>query len=182
MSKVKKIILSAILLAILIVLARFLSIKTPIIRISFGFIPVMLSAVWLGPKWSTLIGGLGDLIGALLFPSGPFFPGYTLSSILSGLIYGLIIYKNPSKKYTDKQFIIRLIVSVFLVLLVVNGVLNTLWIYVTAKEGTTIIASQRILKQFVMFPIQIIVIFILERVLRKPFEKYILDKEETVND
>lgn len=51
----KKILLAAFLLASLVVLARFVSIKTPIIRISFGFIPLILSAIWLGPKWSSLI-------------------------------------------------------------------------------------------------------------------------------
>lgn len=80
MRKNKKIILSAILLALLIILSRFLSIKTPIMRISFEFVPTMLCAIWLGPKWTILIKVLGDLIGATLFPSGAFFIGYTISA------------------------------------------------------------------------------------------------------
>ncbi len=47
MSKLKKIVLSALLLALLIVLSRFLSIKTPLLVISFSFIPIMLSAMLL---------------------------------------------------------------------------------------------------------------------------------------
>ena len=50
MSKNKKIILSSILLALLIILSRILSIKTPIMKISFAFIPTMLCAIWLGPN------------------------------------------------------------------------------------------------------------------------------------
>lgn len=46
-SKLKKIILSAMLLAILIVLSRFLSIKTSILVISFAFVPIMIAAIYL---------------------------------------------------------------------------------------------------------------------------------------
>ena len=87
MSKNKKIILTAILLAMLIILSRFLSIKTPITKISFAFIPTMLCAVWLGPKWTVLLNVLGDVIGATLFPTGPYFIGYTISTAIAGFIY-----------------------------------------------------------------------------------------------
>lgn len=50
MSKNKKVILAALLLAMEIVLSRFLSIKTPILKISFAFIPIMLCAIWLRTK------------------------------------------------------------------------------------------------------------------------------------
>ena len=64
MSKIKKIVISGLLLALLIVLSRFVSIKTQILVISFSFMPIIMSAIWLGPKYSTLIAMLGDLICA----------------------------------------------------------------------------------------------------------------------
>ena len=63
MSKTKKIILSGLLLGILIVLSRFVSIKTPILVISLSFLPIMISAYILVPFNSCLIEALGDLIG-----------------------------------------------------------------------------------------------------------------------
>ena len=83
MSKSKKIIITAVLLAMLIVLSRFLSIKTPILKISFGFVPTMLCAIWLGAKWTVLLNVLGDVIGATLFPTGPYFIGYTISTAIA---------------------------------------------------------------------------------------------------
>ncbi len=50
LTKSKKIILSAMLLSILLVLSRFLSIKSPIIKISFSFIPMMLARNIFGTK------------------------------------------------------------------------------------------------------------------------------------
>lgn len=173
MSKNKKIILSALLLATLIILSRFLSIKTPIVKISFSFVPTMLCAIWLGPKWTILINVLGDLIGATLFPSGAFFIGYTISTAASGLIYGLLLYKKEEDTYSEKQFVIRTILSVILVTAIVNIGLNTLWLNITSGKAFMVLMASRLVKELVMIPIKVITIIFLERVLRKPFNKYL---------
>ena len=173
MSKNKKIILTAVLLAIQIILSRFLSIKTPILKISFAFIPSMLCAIWLGAKWTVLLNVLGDIIGATLFPTGAFFIGYTISTAISGLIYGLLLYKKENSSYTDKQFIIRLIISVILVTCISNIGLNTLWISITTGKAFIVLLGTRIVKELIMIPIQIVVIFFIEKALRKPFDTYI---------
>lgn len=173
MSKNKKIILTAILLATLIILSRFLSIKTPILIISFAFIPTMLCAIWLGPKWTILLNVLGDLIGATVFPTGAFFIGYTISTAISGLIYGLLLYKKEDNSYTDKQFLIKLIISVIVVSCISNIGLNTLWLSITTGKAFIVLLGARIIKEIVMIPIQIVVILFVERMLREPFDTYI---------
>lgn len=178
MSKNKKIILTAILLATLIILSRFLSIKTPILIISFAFIPTMLCAIWLGPKWTILLNVLGDLIGATVFPTGAFFIGYTISTAISGLIYGLLLYKKEDNSYTDRQFLIRLIISVIVVSCISNIGLNTLWLSITTGKAFIVLLGARIIKEIVMIPIQIVVILFVERMLREPFDTYI----RSIND
>lgn len=143
----KKIILTAILLALLIILSRFLSIKTPILKISFAFVPTMLCAVWLGPKWTILLNVLGDVIGATLFPTGPYFVGYTISTAVAALIYGLLLYKKSSDTYNNKQFLIRLVLSTLLVAVIVNMGLNTLWSAITTGKAFWVLLSTRIVKQ-----------------------------------
>lgn len=178
MRKNKKIILSAILLAMLIILSRFLSVKTPIIKISFAFVPTMLCAIWLGPKWTILLNVLGDIIGATLFPTGPYFVGYTISTALAGLIYGLFLYQNPEKPYTTKSFIIRLIFSSILVAVIVNMGLNTLWTMITTGKAFFVLLSARIANQLIMIPIHVIVILFLSKVLEKPFDKYVRSEND----
>ncbi len=178
MSKNKKIIITAILLAMLIILSRFLSIKTPILKISFAFVPTMLCAIWLGPKWTVLLNVLGDVIGATLFPTGPYFIGYTISTAIAGLIYGLLIYKKEINSFTNKEFIIRVIISVILVSIIVNMGLNTLWTSITSGKAFQVLFVTRIVKQIVMIPIHIIVILFLERMLRGQFDKYIRSEDD----
>ena len=173
MRKNKKIILSAILLALLIILSRFLSVKTPIIKISFSFVPTMLCAIWLGPKWTVLINVLGDLIGATLFPSGAFFAGYTVSTAIAAFIYGILLYKKEPDTFTDKQFILRTIISVLLVTVIVNMGLNTLWTSITSGKAFMVLFATRVVNQLIMVPIHIVVILFIEKLLRKPFDKYI---------
>lgn len=169
----KKIILTAILLALLIILSRFLSVKTPIMKISFAFVPTMLCAVWLGPKWTILLNVLGDVIGATLFPTGPYFVGYTISTAIAGLIYGLLLYKKEGKEYSDIHFLVRLIIATSLVAVICNMGLNTLWSVITTGKAFWVLLSARIVKQLIMIPIHVVVIFFLEKVLRKPFDKYV---------
>ena len=178
MTKNKKIILSALLLALLIVLSRFLSVKTPIIKISFGFVPTMLCAIWLGPKYSVTINVLADIIGATLFPTGPYFIGYTISTAVAGLIYGLILHKKTSDAYNNKQFIIRLVISTTLVAVISNMLLNTLWVSITGGKAFMVLLWIRIPKQLLMIPIHVIIIFAIENVLRKPFDKYLRSEND----
>ena len=102
--KIKKIIISALLLAASIVINRFLSINTSILSIGFTFVPLMLAGILLGWKYSLVIAGLSDLIGALLFPFGTYFVGYTISSCLTGLVYGLMLYQKDFQ--INKKFFI----------------------------------------------------------------------------
>lgn len=173
MSKIKKIILSSMLLALLILLSRFASIKTQYLVISFSFIPIIMCAIWLGPKYSTLIAMLGDLIGAILFPFGPYFFGYTLSQALIGFVYGMFLYKK-GEELSTKQLVIRLTISSLIVLILINVFLTSFWLHIQYGKAYVAILSGRILTQVCMFPIQIIVILALEKYTRPIVKKYLI--------
>ena len=95
-NKLYKIVSAALLVAIEIIISRFLGIATPIVKISFSFIPLSILAVMYGPVYSCVGAGLADFIGAILFPIGPYFPGYTVTAALTGLTYGFFLYKRKN--------------------------------------------------------------------------------------
>ncbi len=180
LTKSKKIILSAMLLSILLILSRFLSIKTTFLVISFSFIPMMLSGIYLGPKYAMIICGLGDLIGAILFPFGAYFPGFTISAALMGFVYGIFLYKKPGEERKDIKFIIQLILSNIIVLGVIKIFLESVFLNVLYGKAYLAVVASRVTTQLIMFPIQIIVIYILEKTLI-PFVNKFLYKEEKMN-
>ncbi len=178
MSKLKKIILSGILLALFIVLNRFISIKTPLLIISFAYVPIIMSAIWLGPKYSTLIAALGDFLAAILFPIGTYFPGFTLSAALSGFIYGIFLYKKPGEKVSNKKFLLKLVISNLIVLSVIEVFIVSLWLKIMYGKAYLVVISSRVLAQVIMLPIRIVTIFALEKLTRPIVNNYLYEGEE----
>jgi ECF transporter S component (folate family) len=158
MPKVKKIVLGALLLAVLIIFERLVSVHTPVLRVSFAYVPIMLSGIFLGPAFAGGIAALGDVIGALLFPKGAFFPGYTLSALLTGVIYGLFLYRTKS----NRAFLARLIIANALVLVFIHTGLTSLWIAITLKRAFSVFAAPRIVSAALLFPIQVSTMYFLK--------------------
>ena len=180
LTKSKKIILSAMLLSILIVLSRFFSIKSSFLVISFSFIPIMLAGIYLGPKYAAIIAGLGDLIGAILFPFGAYFPGFTISSVIIGFIYGMLLYKKPEENRKDLKFIIQLIISSIIVLGGIKILLESVFLNVLYGKAYLAIVASRVVTELIMIPVQVVTMFVLEKALR-PFAKKYLYKEEKIS-
>lgn len=90
----KKLAISALLLASDVILTRVLAFNTPIMKIGLGFAATALCAMLYGPWWAAGVAALGDVLGALLFPTGLFFPGFTLTAACTGLLFGLCLYRR----------------------------------------------------------------------------------------
>lgn len=175
-STTKKVILSALLLATFIILDRLLTINMQFLAINLSLIPIMLAGMILGSKQAIIIGALGDLIGAIFWPFGAYFPGFTISLALSGLIYGIFLYKNPNKE--KKNFIIKAIISNLLVLVLINLILNSLWLKIMYGQAFVYYISVRAITQIVLFPIYTISIILLEKSLRNRIKKYLYEEKE----
>lgn len=85
----------AVLVALDIVLSRFGSINLWNTRIGFGFVPIVVAGMLLGPFKAALTAGVADVIGALLVPTGAFFPGLTVTAVLRGILYGIMLKIIP---------------------------------------------------------------------------------------
>lgn len=148
---VKKLIQISLLIAIEVILTRFCSIQTPIVRIGFGFLPIAIVAMMYGPLSAGIAYVIGDLLGMFLFSSGGYFPGFTLTAFLTGLTYGVFLYK---KTVTWP----RILGAVLTVCLVLNLGLDTYWLSIMMGQGYLALLPVRILKQFIMVPIQTLII------------------------
>lgn len=176
--KSKKIILTGLFIAIYVILNRFVTINTQIVTINISMVAIMLAAILLGPKYSIAVGAFGDFIGAILFPFGPYFPGFTFSMGLAGLIYGVLLYKKPNKKRSQKEFIIRVIVSNILVIGLVSLLLDSLWISILYKKAFFVFVGTRIVTKTLLLPILVTVMIAVERAIRPFVIKYLYEKEE----
>ncbi|MBR3992932.1 MAG: folate family ECF transporter S component [Anaerotignum sp.] len=120
MSRTHRLVLMAMLAAVQIVLSRFLSINLWNLKIGFAFVPIALAGMLLGPVGAGLTGVVADLIGATLFPSGAFFPGFTLTAFITAFGYGFFLQK--------KQDMPHILAAVLFSEIAGTILLNTLWI------------------------------------------------------
>ena len=120
LSPTHRLVLMAMLAAVQIVLSRFLSINLWNLKIGFSFVPIALAGMLLGPFVAGLTGAVADIVGATLFPSGVFFPGFTLTAFLTAFGYGCFLYKKPDMTHILGAVLFSEIIGTLL--------LNTLWL------------------------------------------------------
>ena len=140
----------ALLIAMEIIFTRFLSINTPLLRIGFGFLPIAIVGIMHGPLWAGAAAGIADLIGVFMAGSAAFFPGFTLTAVLTGVIYGLLLYHNNSWP--------RILIAVGIITLVLNLGMDSLWLSIMYPNAILGMMPMRILKCVIMAPIQIVLI------------------------
>jgi ECF transporter S component (folate family) len=126
---------------------------TDYIRIGFSGLPNRVIDYLLGPGVGAIFGGVMDILKYFTKPAGgSFFPGYTLSAILGGLIYGSLLYNKPVKLW-------RVLAAEFLAKLFVNCGLNTLWLKIMYGNAFWAILPTRALKNLIMLPIDTAILF-----------------------
>lgn len=154
------------LVALELVLVRFLSFQTSIHRIGFGFVPIVIAAVFYGPVGAGFVGVASDLVGAALFPKGPFFPGFTLTALLGGMIFGFFLYQINQEKRAVRAGM-RIIIAVVLHQLVLALFLTTYWLHLLSHNNYLGLLSFRVPQCVLLTAIEIVTIFLLVKFMQR---------------
>ena len=149
----------ALLVALQVILARFLSINTTFVVVNFSFLAVALSGILFGPLWALAVGAVSDLIGATLFPFGAFFPGFTVTAGLVGLIYGLFLHQK-GEGFHGRALWLR-VVGASLCASLTRLVLNSVWLYIMYGKGLFGMLPARFTETICMVAAQILLIPVL---------------------
>lgn len=143
-------------LAISIVLS-YISIQvSPSLRIGVAFLATAMLGMLFGPVLGGVVAGLGDVIKFFLKPTGPFFPGFTITALLGGVIYGMFFYKN--KVTLSRCVFAKLCVNVLL-----NIVLNTFWNSILMGKAFWALLVPRVWKNIVLLPVEITLLYVVLR-------------------
>lgn len=140
------------------------------IQISFGFLAIALISSMYGITVGAIAAGISDIVGSILMPTGPFFPGFTLSAVLGGIIYGIFLYKN-------KTSLIRVFLSMLSVGIIVNVLVNSLWLKIMYGYGFLGLLPMRIAKNAITIPLNTILAYLLFKALNKTNIFKIIDKK-----
>ena len=151
--KPRTMVICAMMVALNIVLGYFNLWLSSYLRVGFGFVTQPVVTMMFGPLTGCMTGIFQDMLSYMLNPAGgAFMPTYSMCVGISGMIYGLVLYRKPVTLW--RVFLAKLLVIVFS-----NILLNSIALAPTVGSGFIGILPARILKNLLLLPIQTAVVY-----------------------
>ena len=126
-------------------------------KIMLSFIPIAISAWLFGPLVALTTGFIADILGffvsSLVVPF-PFFPGYTITAMLTAFIYSLFLYRT-------KITFLRIFLAKFIINIFINALLGSVWLYIMyGKKTYWLYLYSGLLKNIILLPFEVICLYI----------------------
>lgn len=145
----RKLAFAALMIAMCIILSHIPSVPLPGgSKVTWGFLARGTCALVCGPVLGLVFAFAEDLLSFFLTGGGgyPFFPGYTLTTMLGVLTYALLLYRQPLT--VRRVFCAKLLTNIQ------NVLLGALWMAILSGKAYLVTASASALKNLVMLPVQ----------------------------
>lgn len=128
------------------------------LKISVSFLARALAAMVGGPILGVLYGIVEDVLGWVIKQDGPFFPGYTLDTVLAVLTYALFFYRQ-------KITLWRVIAAKFIATFPISVGLGCVWSQMLYGKGYLYYAAKSLVKNTLYFPVQVVLMLIVFQAL-----------------
>lgn len=169
---IRKLVATALFVALIIICVRFLSIENTIIRISLGFIPLSVAGMLIGPWNAGIAAVAADVLGMLINSRGAvyFFP-FAISEFLYGFSYGMFLHKKTPSPF-------KLSICLIAQFIVLNLCLGSVWLYlynlliIGTPKTFWLIFSTRAISAAAQLPVQIIIINLFQKYLAPQIQKF----------
>lgn len=165
LKSVKNLAVASLLITMKLILDLFTIQLNQALHLSFEFLPFASLSMLFGPVTGAMCGGLSDIINYIMNPKGAFFPGFTISAMVSGIIYGISFYK---KEISIK----RCIFAEIAIVVIVDILLNTFWLSLLYGKGFFVLLPMRIIKNLVMIPINVAMMYFVLKLVDKVKDQY----------
>ena len=165
-ANLKSLCYAALLCALAIVLDLFQIPLSETLYISVAFIAVSLCSMVTGPLVAIPCGIIVDVVAFVIRPTGAFFPGYTLTAILSAVVYALFFYR--ARLSFGRVLAAKGIVNFF-----INTLLGSVWRSVLVGKSPFLyyILSAGI-KNLLLLPLEVCVLCWVFQLLQKPLLQF----------
>ena len=136
-----------------------------IVRLSLGKAPLILAGLFLGPLAGAFAGLVGDVLGVIINSHGApmIHPGFTLSSVLTGAIPGIIVVLSRK----NRSSLFNVVTSNIIVLILVNFLLDTLWLSQMYGNPYGVVLQTRLIPHIIIAIVNIVVTYPLLKSLVK---------------
>lgn len=162
----KRLVISALLTAIAVLLAGPLSIPVfPLgiysLKIGLGALPVILTGILFGPVYGGIAGGLTDVLQFLISPKGAYMPWFTIVGVFTGLLPALFFRRG------QKATLPRLFLAVGFSQVFTSVICNTILLVILYGMPIETILPLRAINQAVTIPVYVFLLYLLLPLLKK---------------
>ena len=125
------------------------------LKIYFSFLVISLGCYVYGPAVGILVGFANDTLGFLISSFGePYCPGYLITAMLSGLIYGTLLYRQ-------RITVLRLVVVRLVINYGSNVLLGSVWKAMLYGKGYYYYFTTGLVKNTTMLPIEVLLMVLM---------------------
>lgn len=153
----------ALMIAISVILSRFFSLQTEILRLSLGYIPIILAGVLLGPIAGGIVGVAADFLGTTFFSAYAWFPPLALTPLFIGIWSGLM------RSQFIKSSFRRTVLFNFCGNVIGRIIISSACLHILYSTGFTVLLATRIPSSIIMTAVESAVIYL---ILKSPVIKY----------
>ncbi len=164
LKEIRVLAVSALLVAVCVAIAGLYIPLVNNLHIFFDYVPMGLCAAVCGPVVALGVGFVVDILGFLVNPMGAFFPGYTLGTMVSMMIYALFLYRQ--RLTVGRIALARLTVNV-----VNNICLNSLWSSILYGKAFWVYLTGGIIKNLALWPVEVVLMVVIYRLLTPTLER-----------
>lgn len=148
--KIQKMVVLAMLIALYIIFSRLLSLNIGgSHKISFTFICIALMGCLYSPYVTAISCAGADFIGCMLFPKLTYFPGFTLTAFLVGLVFGIV--------FSNKVNFVRILIATGLTCLI-QFFVNSFWLKIICHVPYSVMLISRIPQECIMAVVMVILL------------------------
>ena len=144
--------------AISVVLGYFTLVLGDYLKIGFSTIANQFVYYLFGPVAGGLFGGTLDILKYIIHPTGAFFPGFTISAMVGGVLYCCFLYKRPISFW-------RVLAAELTVSIICNMLLGTLWLSMLYGKAFMALLPMRVFKNIMMWPVNSILFYTIGKTL-----------------
>ncbi len=187
LKSVKTLALSGILIAMAIIMEYFTIKITPDIWISFSYLPIAVIGYLFGPTVCGLAYLATDFLGYIIGGGSPraYHPLLALVIVLSGIIFGLFLYKKEIK--LKNCIFSKAVINIFCFMILNSFIIFTSFYMKDFNVFSTeswmaffVWIPQRIIKNIAMLPLEIFLMFTVLKIAEKQgFKKHNLHKKRS---
>lgn len=150
---------AALLVAMSVILGWFKVSVTNLIEIRFQMLPIAVGGMMFGPLVGGIMGAMEDVLSYIIRPTGPFFPGFSVSAAVGGVIFGVML--------RNKTTILRIFFTEIVYTLVVSIFLNNIWLSVLYGNAFLAVMLARLPQSLLMIPVNTVILTAVIRIVNQ---------------